>query len=179
MRLFVAVSLPDSIKADLIPLCMGLPGARWVNSDQMHITLRFLGELEGALAYDLVGALTEVRAPQFDLSLSGIGYFGNSSRLRVLWAGIERSLALEHLQAKIERVARRSGLLLESRRFQPHVTLARFNGSQPNLSNYLSHHEPFQTERFSVYDFVLFSSHLGTKGASYRVEKSYALEAPF
>jgi 2'-5' RNA ligase len=178
MRLFAAVEIPKSVKEQLLPLCAGLPGARWVTADQMHVTLRFFGELDGALAEAVAEGLAAIRAPTFSLSLSGIGHFGNGRRVRVLWAGLDPEPALEVLQGKVEQAARRGGLDLEGRKFHAHVTLARFKGGSPNLAGFLAHHEPFRSETFPVQEFVLYSSHLSAAGAIYRREARFPLADP-
>ena len=176
MRLFVAAELPDAIKEQLVPLCAGLPGARWVTADQMHVPLRFFGDLGGTLAEDVAEGLSAIRSPGFSLSLAGIGHFGTGRRVRVLWAGVEQEPAFDVLQGKVELAARRAGLNLAGRRFHPHVTLARFRGGSPNLSDYLAYHEPFRTEPFAVREFALISSHLSAEGAIYRPEVRFSLE---
>ena len=178
MQLFAAVDLPASIRERLLPLCSGLPGARWVTADQMHLTLRFFGTLDGALARDIADALAAIRAPAFRLQLERIGHFGSGRRVRVLWAGVRPEPLLDHLQAKVEHAARRNGLPLESRRFQPHVTLARFRGPSPDLSGYFANFEPFRTDEFDVREFAMMSSSPSSSGTIYRVEERFPLADP-
>ena len=177
MRLFVAIDVPAEIEERLETLCTGLKGARWIGTDRMHLTLRFLGELNTGQANDAAERLGEVRAPAFDLSLAGIGAFGAGRRLRALWVGAEASPTLGQLQAKVEGAARKAGLQLEARRFHPHVTLARFRGVRTDLAGYLSRHEPFRAGPFRVEEFVLYSSRLAEEGPAYRVEARYPLAA--
>ena len=89
-RLFVAVDLPDTVKTSLESLCAGVPGAKWRTRAQFHVTLRFIGEVDGGTARDIDEALSGVRAPSFDMAVCGIGHFGDNRRPRVLWAGVDR-----------------------------------------------------------------------------------------
>ena len=125
LRLFVAIDLPESVTDSLERICTGLPGARWIDPDQYHLTLRFIGEVENGVGDDLDAALAGISAPAFDLTLSGVGHFGKAAAARILWAGAEPNDALNHLQAKIETAVMHAGLPAEQRRFSPHVTLAR------------------------------------------------------
>ena len=178
MRLFVAVGLPGAIREQLLRMCAGVRGARWVNTEQMHLTLRFLGELHTAQADDAAERLAQIRAPGFDLLLAGIGSFAAGDRLRVLWVGVEACPALGRLQAKVERAARAAGLGIEARRFHPHVTLARFRNGRVDLSGYLQTYEPFRAGPVPVREFALYSSHLGPAGATYREEMRFPLATP-
>jgi 2'-5' RNA ligase len=175
MRLFIAVDLPEVVKDRLAELCAGLQGAKWVTRDQMHLTLRFLGEVATVQAEEAAEALAEIRAPAFELSLVGIGYFGTGRRIRALWAGIEPSPPLMVLQGKVEHAVRTAGLPLEGRKFLPHVTLARFKGRSPKLEEHLGLHEPFRAGPFPVENFVLYSSHLGSEAAIHSVKARYPL----
>ena len=102
MRLFVALTLPDGIRAELARLCYGLPGARWGNPDNMHVTLRFIGEVDNPSAEDIDSALGGIHAPGFPVTLSGMGSFGSAAKVRAAWVGIEAPPALNVLREKIE-----------------------------------------------------------------------------
>ena len=175
MRLFVAVDLPDAVKGQLAGLCSGLSGAKCVTRGQMHVTLRFLGQVGTVQAEEVAEVLAEIRAPGFELSLVGVGHFGSGRRVRALWVGVEPSPPLMVLQGKVEQAARSTALPLEGRKFVPHVTLARFRGGSPKLEDYLGQHEPFRAGPFPVEDFVLYSSHLGSEAAIHRAEARYPL----
>lgn len=179
MRLFVAIELPDSIKDRLSLLAGGLHGARWSDADQMHLTLRFIGEVEAPKADDVAAALHQVWAPSFPLSLVGLGEFSARGRVQTLWAGVESSPALMGLQARIESAVRRAGLPPEKRKFHPHVTLARLGEVRPDLGRYFAQHEPFRSAPFDIDEFTLFSSALGSDGAAHCVEARYPLGLPF
>ncbi len=177
MRLFVALSLPDEVRARLAVLANGLPGARWVAPNNLHLSLRFLGELDGAEAADVDAALSRVQAPAFDMTLSGIGHFGEGRNLRALWVGVAPNPALMHLHDKVEKALVRTGLAPEGRKFKPHVTLARFKRNPgARLRDYLVDHGLLRLGPIPVRDFRLYSSFLSSQGALYRVEASYPLE---
>ena len=177
MRLFVAISLPDDLRMRLAGLTNGLPGARWISEDNLHLTLRFLGELDGAAASDLDEALAGIHMPAFEVAIRGVNHFGDGRNLRALWAGVEPNPELTRLHDKIEQAVIRSGLPPNRRKFTPHVTLARFK-SNPGLrlQAFLSCHALLRLAPFWVEGFTLFSSHLARDGAIYRAEADYELE---
>ena len=177
MRLFVAIALPEPLRADLAMLANGLPGARWVSEDNFHLTLRFLGELDGGDAADVDEALAGLRMPAFDLELAGVDHFSEGRKVRSLWAGVRSNPALIRLHDKVEQAVIRTGLPPDKRKFRPHVTLARFK-SDPGtkLHDYLAHHALFKAPSFCVEKFCLFSSFLSGEGAIYQVEAEYPLE---
>jgi len=124
-RLFVAVDLPETIKTALAQLAAGIPGARWTEPPQIHLTLRFIGDVDGAQFADIREALAEVNALAFALSLSGTDHFASQQTPRTFWAGVAPSLELERLHADVERALSSAGLKPERHKFIPHVTLAR------------------------------------------------------
>jgi 2'-5' RNA ligase len=177
-RLFVAIDLPEECKDQLDGLCHGLPGAKWMRDQQFHVTLRFVGEVDGPMARRLAIALNGVRADPFELELQGVGTFPPHRTPRVLWAGVSVSPELTGLYQQVQRVLRRAGLPPEQRKFSPHVTLARLNGVPPQqLQGFLSEHVGLRSEPIAVTDVQLFSSALGSGGAQHRVEASYPLFA--
>ena len=179
MRLFVAIPLPDEIRTRLQMLQSGLSAARWVKPENLHLTLRFIGEVDGGLASDIDATLLALRGEAFELRLDGLGTFGEGWKLRVLWAGVAADERLALLQAKIERTLQATGLDPEGRKFKPHVTLARFNGgAPPRIENYLGSHIGFQSQSFAVDRFVLYSSFLSHGGPIYCPEAEYPLTAP-
>ena len=166
MRLFVALALPDTIRWQLRLLSGGLPGVRWVEPESFHLTLRFIGEVDGGQFHDIDAGLAGIRAPQFNVSLAGIGHFGSGSKLRSLWVGVDKQPALYHLHDKIESAVVRAGLPPDGQKYQPHVTLARSKGeATPKLGEYLVNNNLFRTPPFEVTHFTLFSSYLSHSGA--------------
>lgn len=175
MRLFVALSLPDEAAQGLLLLEGGVPGARWQGREQLHLTLRFIGEVDGARAADIDDALAAIEAPGFTLELHGVGNFGGRDP-RELWAGVRSNEALMHLQRKIETALQRIGLAPEPRRFAPHVTLARLQASPwAKVMEFLTAHALYSSAPFAVSAFELYSSTLTPNGSLYRSECSYRL----
>jgi len=178
IRLFVAIELPEGQRERLAQLCAGVPGAKWVRPENMHLTLRFIGEIENGLADDVDAALMKLQAPRFDLTLDGVGFFGKPSAARMLWAGVGKCDALMRLQAKVEATVQRAGLPAEERKFAPHVTLARLRGAPMHrLERFVGENADFLSGPFPVDRFVLYSSFLSSSGAIYTPEAVYPLTA--
>lgn len=176
-RLFVALILPEIVSDSLSTLQYGIDGARWRPFDNFHLTLAFIGETDGKGFEAAIDALATVDAPRFELRLSGVDYFGDA-RPRAVWAGVDASEPLVHLQAKVANALRRGGLSLEKRRFTPHVTLAYLKHiPQDIVLQYTSEHGLFSCGPFPVEDFHLFSSQLGGDASHYEIEASYALSS--
>ncbi len=185
MRLFVGISLPDDVRTRLAGLKGGLKGARWVAPENLHLSLRFIGEVAGGEDRDIAHALKTVSAPAFEMKLSGLGAFDRRGRVHAVWAGVEsdeekgvkKSGALGRLQGSVESTLVRSGVEPEHRKFKPHVTLARMkNGSAAEAGQFLEAHHGFRASPFTVDHFTLFESHLGHGGAHYVALADYPLE---
>ena len=179
MRLFVGIELPWELRHRIGMLAhAGIPGARWVPDENYHITLRFIGEAPRYLAEEIDHALAALKAPAFSLTLTGLGTFSKGGRSQSLWIGVERSEPLERLQAKIETALQRCGLEPERRRFQPHMTLARLDGSsEAKLGAFVQAHNLFRADPVPVEHFTLFSSLLGKDQPVYTPEVEYPLVA--
>jgi 2'-5' RNA ligase len=176
-RLFVALALPYDVRLRLTWLCAGVAGAHWAGIDQLHVTLRFIGDVDGIVADDVAESLADVDDRSFDLALKGIGNFDKGRYPTVLWVGVADKAPLVRLHEKIERRLERIGLEPEARKYHPHVTLARLKGAyRDRVGAYLAHHGEFATAPVKVDLFHLFSSHRGNDGAVYRIERSYALD---
>lgn len=176
MRLFVAIDLPELIKDHLFQLCSGLPGARWVVPEQLHLTLRFIGEVDGGLFRDILELLAEVQAESFSLQLSGVGFFPPRGKPRVVWVGLQKNEPLRKLRSRIESRLVAFGLEPEGRKFSPHISLARLkNTSTVKVGRYLENHSLFSSVPFPVENFHLYSSVLGRRGAVHRIEATYLL----
>ncbi len=168
--------MPEAIRERLAALCGGVPGARWVAPENMHLTLRFVGEVENGQAEDIDAALMRLRAPCFDITLDGVGFFGKPSAARVLWAGARKCEKLMRLQAKIETALQMSGLPPEERKFSPHITLARLNGAPfLRLQRFVADGAHFLAGPIAVDRFVLFSSFRSGSGPIYTAEADYPL----
>lgn len=177
MRLFVALDLPWSARAQLAALSgSGIPGARWVPPENFHLTLRFIGDIPSHVARDVDDALLGLRARGFDLTLTGMGVFSRGGIGSALWAGVEKTPALDHLRGKIETALQRCGLEPERRKFQPHVTLARLdNRAEGKVAAFVQAHNLFRTQPLPVGHFTLFSSILCKDHAVYTPEAEYEL----
>ena len=144
-RLFTALEIPRDAALSLSLLRGGLPGARWIDVENYHLTLRFIGDIEGHLADEIAHALDRVRRPAFDLTLSGVGAFG-SKKPHSIYAGVIPSPELNALQGEIDRICTRAGAPSDQRKFVPHVTLARLRNSSPGeVASYLSARGNFLT----------------------------------
>ncbi|MCY4592052.1 MAG: RNA 2',3'-cyclic phosphodiesterase [Alphaproteobacteria bacterium] len=167
-RLFVAVTVPEPVRRHLSLLAGGIPGARWVAADNLHITLRFIGEVDGALEQDIVDALAGLHQPGFDIRLEGVGQFGSATSVRSLWAGVAPCPELLQLHRAVHRAVSLAAALADRRRFLPHVTLARLKGAGPQtVAGWLGAQAQFRSTAFRVTEFVLFDSRLGRKAAHY------------
>lgn len=176
MRLFIALDLPGDLKQRLALLCGGIPGARWVPSENFHLTLRFIGEVGPTQAEEIDHTLAAIRAPAFELSLAGLGTFLKAGRPTALWVGADRNPALDHLQTKIETALRRAGFEPERRRFAPHVTLARLdNVAEARIAAFVMDKNLFRAAPVRMEHFTLFSSVLGRDGSVYTPEAEYDL----
>ena len=155
----------------------GLPGARWIDPDNYHMTLRFIGDVDDALAGDIASLLGQVRRRGFELRLDGLSSFGGR-KPRAVVAAVTPSQSVMELQAEHERLMQRVGLEPEGRKFTPHVTLARLrDSSSREVAEYLSARAGFRSAPFAVSHFVLFSSRASVGGGPYVVEAAYPLAA--
>ncbi len=180
LRLFVGLRLPDAVRARLAILRAGLPGARWVEPHNMHLTLRFIGEVDEDVAAEIDVRLGAIVAEAFDLELAGLGTFGEGAKARALWAGVGAAVAsLSHLQAKVDSAVVRAGLPPEARKFSPHVTLARLTRPPPaRLLNYIAGNNLFRAGPFPVTQFTLFESRPGNESPVYIPHLNYQLFVP-
>ncbi len=173
-RLFIAVEIPEEIKQRLVACRGGIDGARWQSSGQMHLTLRFVGEVDRPQERDVRAALAGLRFPPFQVTLDGIGLFGKARKPRALWVGVDDPEPLRHLHDKINQSLVGAGFPPEERKFTPHVTLARFRGGRARrLEDFLDSCAGLSLPAFPVNSFALFSSHLSHAGAQYRVEETF------
>jgi RNA 2',3'-cyclic 3'-phosphodiesterase len=175
MRLFVALPIPDAVARGLMLLQGGVPGARWQAREQLHLTLRFIGEVDGADARALDDALAGIDAPAFELQLHGVGQFGNKQP-HALWAAARKNELLDHLARKVDSAIRRVGQPQDAHKFMPHVTLARLRHPElERMRDWLTAHALYTSETFTVDGFCLYSSKLTSDGSIYRVERAYPL----
>lgn len=175
MRLFTGLEVPAGAGLMLSALRGGLSGARWVDPENYHLTLRFIGDIDERTADDIAEALARVRRPAVPVRLSGVGAFGGS-RPHALYAGVAATAELADLQAEHERLLQRIGLPPEGRKFTPHVTLAYLRGAKAGeVANWLDLRAGFAAPAFVAPRFVLFSARSSVGGGPYVVEEAYPL----
>lgn len=176
-RLFVALRPPEAIRQTLALSQSGIPGARWQVDAQLHVTLRFIGEVESHQAEDVVSALAAIQAPKLELRLSGVGHFGKGERINALWAGVSPVEGITALHHKIDRALVRVGIAPDPRAFVPHLTLARFAASTRAsvAETWLASHAGLTSAVFAVDEFILYESHMGRHGSDYRAVERWPL----
>ena len=176
-RLFTGLEIPDDIRQSLSMLRGGLPGARWIDAENYHLTLRFIGDVDDVMAQEIALILGKVRRGGFELRLDGLTSFGGR-KPRAVVATVASSPAVMELQAEHERLMQRIGIEPEGRKFTPHVTLARLRDtSNRDVAEYLSARGGFRSAPFPVSNFVLFSSRASVGGGPYVIEADYPLAA--
>ena len=177
-RIFLALRLDDMAQALLSGLGGQLAGTRPVPADQLHLTLRFIGDVDGTTFCDIREQLWETSASPVSLTISGVGHFPPRGRPRILWAGIEPSGELLILRNKVNRILRHCGVPPERRKFHPHITLARLMNSSPHrVAQFLSQNSRLKSMPFIVRELTLYSSVLSPKGAVHTIEEQYPLRA--
>jgi len=174
-RLFTALEIPAEIASALTLHRGGLVGARWIEPADYHVTLRFLGDIDRRMAHDIDSFLNDVSAQPLTITLDQLGSFGGD-RPRAVFARVQPNPSLSELQADLERLMRRLGLPAESRKFVPHVTLARLRDSSPlDVAHYLATHPIVRPISFTARRFALFSSRESVGGGPYVLEAAYPL----
>jgi len=163
------------MRRGLLALRTGLPGARWQNEEQLHLTLRFIGEVDRPEAEDIAAALRAVDGPAPDVALNGVGAFDHRGTVNALWAGVVRNDALKQLHGRIERALARVGIAPDARAFHPHVTVARFGRHAPDVTPFLAAHAAFASDAARIDHMLLFESRLGREGAHYDAVARYPL----
>jgi 2'-5' RNA ligase len=174
-RLFVAIRPPEFVRLQLLDLMEGVRGARWADEDQLHLTLRFIGEVDRHSAEDIHAALSSVRHPPFDLALNGLGAFDRRGAATVLWAGVAPQEPLKALHKKVDQAIARTGLAPERRAYHPHITLARLGRGADAIQPLLESKGGTVSERFRVGEFRLYESHLTAAGATHSLVERYPL----
>lgn len=172
-RLFVAIRPPAEIRRTLLDLMGGILGARWQDDGQLHITLRFVGEVDRHCADDLAAALGEIHFQPFEIALAGLGQFDRKGRIDTLWAGVQPRDQLTQLHQRIDRACTNAGLRADERAYLPHITVARFGRTAGPMDDFITAHGGLTSAPFTVDGFALFESHLGHEGAAYHIVERY------
>lgn len=174
-RLFVALRPPAAMRDALLAQMGGVPGARWQDGEQLHLTLRFIGEVDRPLAEDIAAALGAVTHPRPAITLSGVGTFDRKGKPHTLWAGIVRDAGLRALRERVARALSRVGIAPEERAFTPHITLARLDRSAGPVEPFLARAAYLSSLPAVLDSFLLYESSLGHGGSSYSVIARYPL----
>jgi RNA 2',3'-cyclic 3'-phosphodiesterase len=173
-RLFTGLEIPSELALELSMLRGGLFGARWIDTENYHITLRFIGDIDNATASDVASVLDEIHRPPFDVTIEGLSFFGGD-KPRAIVAKAQPARQLVQLQAEQERLMRRLGIPPEPRKFTPHVTLARLRAASVHaVADYLGA-RGILSRTFEANRFVLFSSRESVGGGPYVIEAAYPL----
>lgn len=177
LRLFTALDPPAAIKQQLLLLRRSMPGARWQNADQMHITVKFIGEVENGLLPEIKEALASIKVDSLTLSFDSVDYFGSNRYPRTLYAKISPNPELTKLNKQIKNALSEIDIKTERQKFKPHITLARLKQtSYQSVGQFIQQEALFKTDGFKVDEFHLFSSKLHPEGSQYFIEDSFPLD---
>jgi 2'-5' RNA ligase len=177
-RLFIALPVPEDISAELTRLQSGVPDARWVPLENLHVTLCFAGNVQGGTTRDLEEELSDIAGPRFPVAIAGVEQFSSGKQPRALVALVKKSDRLDWLHQKVSTVARNCGIEIERRKFRPHVTLARFpNGAETghHIAQFMASFSTFRAGPWIADHFALYSSRPGGNGRLYTEEAAYDL----
>jgi 2'-5' RNA ligase len=172
-RLFVAIRPPEPVREALLGAMGGIERARWQDDDQLHLTLAFVGEADGAQTEDLIEALATIDSAAFALEIAGVGHFERKGVPTAVWAGLALTEPLAQLQRRVARACRRAGLATDKRGYRPHITLARLPRSAGAIGGWLARHGTLRAGPWQVTGFTLYESHLRDQGSLYRVLVDY------
>jgi 2'-5' RNA ligase len=175
-RLFVAIRPPREIRALLLATMGGISGARWQSDDQLHLTIRFIGEVDRHLADDVLAALGAVHHPRFEIALDGLGTFERRGQPDAVWAGIAPHEPLRALHRKVDQALARVGVAPDQRAYLPHITLARLKRGAGTVGNLLEQSGGVASAPFTVDHFALFESNLTPEGALYTIVERFPLD---
>ncbi|MCQ2914213.1 MAG: RNA 2',3'-cyclic phosphodiesterase [Alphaproteobacteria bacterium] len=179
IRLFAGIDFPEHIQEQLYSLRGGVPGASWKPKENLHITLRFIGNVDEADADYIHEGFMQIRAPAFNLQMTQVGFFATGSQMRHLWTGVNYYQPLDFLHDKIENVLNRYKIPLDKHKFHAHATLATLRGTTPeDVQKFIEYNNLFKSDEFYVDHFNLYSSHKktrGEEGSYYKIEAQYPL----
>lgn len=179
IRLFVAVDIPEDIRILLCGMGASIPGARPVPTEQLHLTLKFMGDVENSMLPDIREALGAISTAPFTVCLKGVGHFPPRGMPRVLWLGIEPTPEIIALRNRVEKTLADIGIPRDSRKFSPHITIARLKNSPlKRVTQFLAGNSLFESPAFTVREFHLYASTLSPKGAVHTVQATFPLTMP-
>jgi 2'-5' RNA ligase len=174
-RLFVALRLPPPIRGQLLDLMGGVAGARWLPDDQLHLTLRFIGEVDRHQARDIDAALSSVHHPRFSIALNGLGAFERRGEPVTLWAGVAPHEPLRALHKKVDQALVRVGVEPDRRAYMPHITVARLPRGAGPVGSLVERSGGVRSPDFTIDDFRLYESRLSPDGPLYSTIERYSL----
>lgn len=178
MRLFIAVPLPKGVKQKLLELQQPIEGIRWQSREQMHLTLKFVGEVDKKTTSKLRNELDSISHSDFFITITGIGYFPEGKQPKVVWVGIKENVSLEALHKKVEDHCEKIGIDPESRPYKPHVTIGRTkNGSKRVVTSFINQHKKIRIPDIPISQFALYESKLHPEGARHQRLQTYFLKA--
>lgn len=179
-RLFIAINFDSLVIEKIQNICYGVKNARWIPRDQIHLTLRFLGNCESHLFMDIKAALEQIHFPAFPITISGVGFFPPRRSPRILWVGIKTSAELKNFHNLIDKHLHHLGIEREVKKFHPHITIARFKHktNTQDIIPFIVNNSLFKVPTVTVTNFYLFSSTLHRTGAIHQIEKKYELIEP-
>lgn len=173
-RLFIAIDPPERIRDAISAIYGAIAGARWMEDEQIHLTLKFIGEVDNSTENQIIDVLSKLSVPPFTMILKGVGVFPLRKEPRILWVGVQENQILMRLQAQIERALTSIEIEPDPRKFYPHITIARLNNAhQERIGQFISENNLFCTEPFEVSEFYLYRSYLGKTGAAYVKEATF------
>ncbi|SBV31446.1 2',5' RNA ligase [uncultured Sphingopyxis sp.] len=175
-RLFVALRPPRPVRTLLLAAMHGISGARWQSDEQLHLTLRFIGEVDRHRAEDIAAALGALYAPAVTARINGVGLFERQDRPHMVWAGVEPHELLAALHRKVDQLLARVGVAPETRAFVPHITLARLNRASGPVAPFLAQNSDLASPPFAFGHVTLYESEMGHGGSRYHPVARYPLD---
>ncbi|MBX7457179.1 RNA 2',3'-cyclic phosphodiesterase [Qipengyuania sp. 1NDH17] len=172
-RLFFGIRPPRAIREALLDIMQDVDNARWQDDAQLHLTLRYIGEVDTPMAEDIANAASTLPFEPFELAVAGVGYFEKKHRPTLLYARVNPTEPLMRFQRKLERVLHQCGLEPQTRKFTPHITLARLNTASGPLAPFLARHEGLALGPWQVDDYILYESFLREQGSLYQPVVTY------
>lgn len=174
-RLFVALRPPLAMRTCLLSRMGGVPGARWQDDGQLHLTLRFIGEVDRPQADDIAAALGAITRPRPSIALQGAGAFDRKGKIHTLWAGVACDEGLDRLRERVNNALTRVGVGPDGRAFAPHITLARLNGTAGPVEPFIARTADLASPPVVLDAFLLYESTLGRSGPVYEAVARYPL----
>ncbi len=176
IRLFVGLAVPEDVAEDLAALADNMPGARWIDPENMHVTLRFIGEVSEGDAEDIHNELSRIPGQPFSYNIHGLDTFGQARKAHALYMRVDPTPELDLLQGRVEAAVVRAGQPREPRKFKPHITLARLNNPDAGrLQAFIEGNNLYRADALGVDRFILYESKLGKTGAAYFPVAEYPL----